>query len=60
MADCLDDLTTKDTAANGHTDQSDRATRHSRASRNPATVVPGLPVDGDEDVRHITARDRRR
>jgi Tannase and feruloyl esterase/3HB-oligomer hydrolase (3HBOH) len=46
VADCLDDLTTKGTATNGHTDQSDWATLHSRASRNPATVVPGLQVDG--------------
>ena len=46
VADCLDDLTTKGTATTGHTDQSDWATLHSRASRNPAAVVPGLQVDG--------------
>jgi Tannase and feruloyl esterase len=46
VADCLDDLTTKGTAASGHTDPSDWAGLNSQASRNPDTVVPGLQVDG--------------
>jgi hypothetical protein len=35
VADCLDDLTTKGTATNGHTDASDWAGLNSQASRNP-------------------------
>lgn len=46
VADCLDDLMTKGTATNGHTDPSDWAGLNSQASRNPDTVVPGLQVDG--------------
>src|SRR5215217_6432722 len=46
VADCLDDLTTKGTQLNGHTDRSDWQTLHSSASRNPSEVVPGLQVDG--------------
>src|SRR4051812_33495574 len=46
VADCLDDLTTKGTTTNGHTDASDWAGLNSQASRNPPDVVPGLQVDG--------------
>ena len=46
VADCLDDLTTKGTTTNGHTDRSDWQTLHASATRNPAKVVPGLQVDG--------------
>jgi hypothetical protein len=46
VADCLDDLTTKGTSTNGHTDRSDWQTLHASATRNPAKVVPGLQVDG--------------
>ena len=46
VADCLDDLTTKGTTTNGHTDRSDWQTLHAAATRNPAKVVPGLQVDG--------------
>jgi hypothetical protein len=46
VADCLDDLTTKGTQTNNHTDRSDWQTLHAAATRNPATVVPGLQVDG--------------
>src|SRR4051795_4466421 len=47
VADCLDDLTTKGTRLNGHTDASDWAGLNATASRNPSTVVPGIQVDGD-------------
>ena len=46
VADCLDDLTTKGTTTNSHTDRSDWQTLHASATRNPAKVVPGLQVDG--------------
>jgi Tannase and feruloyl esterase/3HB-oligomer hydrolase (3HBOH) len=43
---CLDDLMTKGTQTNGHTDRSDWQTLSSAASRNPDKVVPGIQVDG--------------
>jgi hypothetical protein len=43
---CLDDLSTPYLIATGHTDATDWATLHSRATRNPAGAVPGLQVDG--------------
>lgn len=46
QADCLDDLTTKGTTTNGHTDQSDWITLHASQTKNPDEVVPGLQVDG--------------
>ena len=46
VADCLDDLMTKGTQTNGHTDRSDWGTLHSSKSANPDKVVPGLQVDG--------------
>src|SRR3954471_9784397 len=46
VADCLDDLTTKGTTTNGHTDPSDWEGLPSQASRNPSAAVPGLQVDG--------------
>jgi len=46
QADCLDDLTTKGTTTNGHTDQSDWMSLHSSKTKNPEQVVPGLQIDG--------------
>jgi hypothetical protein len=40
VADCLNDLTTKGTATNGHSDASDWAGLNSQASRNPDTRAP--------------------
>jgi hypothetical protein len=46
VADCLDDLTTKGTETNGHTDRSDWQPLSAAATQNPTKVVPGLQVDG--------------
>jgi len=46
QADCLDDLTTKGTTTNGHTDQSDWMSLHASKTKNPDKVVPGLQIDG--------------
>lgn len=45
-AACLNDLSTRYTAATTYTDVSDWATLHSQQSRNPDTIVPGIQIDG--------------
>ncbi|MBI5279233.1 MAG: tannase/feruloyl esterase family alpha/beta hydrolase [Burkholderiales bacterium] len=43
---CLEDLTTPGLIVTNNTDASDWAVLHSRATRNPPGVVPGVQIDG--------------